>query len=180
MPSNLAFLAAFLTVGSVAEAEPAASAPTSPADVTASASADVGYLGVGLELLIAETTYAGPTVEGARRLGQTPWLVRGMIGGGSLSSGIAPGTNRFGELRLGVEADGCTPGRHACAFAGVDLGLLDETFTRDDQMAMSHRSFLVLPRLGLEIGGKTLRLRSALEYNIRSAAGLQLALLLHF
>jgi hypothetical protein len=47
-------------------------------------------------------------------------------------------------------------------------------------MPMSQRSFLVLPRAGVELGGHTIRLRAAVEYNVRTAAGLQLALLLHF
>jgi hypothetical protein len=103
-----------------------------------------------------------------------------MLGGGSLASRLEAGTNGFAEARIGIEADGGLPGGAVCVFGGVDLGLLDETFTFDGEMTMSHRSFLILPRAGVEVGGQTIRLRAAVEYNVRTAAGLQLALLLHF
>jgi hypothetical protein len=69
-------------------------------------------------------------------------------------------------------------------FTGVDLGYLEDSFTSTESDAdvylqpPGHR-FTVLPRVGFELGGSMVRLRTALEYG-QDAAGLQLALMLRF
>lgn len=172
-------LVALVLIGSLAHAEPPAATP--PVELPG-LPPDRGYAGMGAALLLSRSLALGATGEAAVRIGPTPFLIRGMAASGSLRDPFEPRTYHIVEARLGIEADACSSTRRGCVFAGVDLGYLADRYTpaeSDVEVPLEVQRFVVLPRVGLELGGSTLRLRAALEYG-EDAAGLQLALLLHF
>lgn len=87
---------------------------------------------------------------------------RGELAGGPAADDQGGGT--ASQLRAGIEARGCTTTGVACAIAGADLGGQRGTWTSHDMMENETLDALVvIPRVGVDAGGRTWRGRLGLE-----------------
>jgi hypothetical protein len=108
---------------------------------------------------------AGPNLLGAVEGGYQ--LTPGLWGHGELSAGPAgddQGSGSNSQARAGVEGRACFDGRVLCGVLGGDLGVQHGTWTRSDGMENEHVTALVLvPRIGVDAGGRNLRARLGIE-----------------
>jgi len=186
-----AALVAVATTASLAHASPAAdaadaSAATAAATAAAAAAADTpdaaprapgapaaddgdirAYLEPGVELGATQGTFYGALqLDGGYHLGSTPFWLHGRFAQGALAL-IDDRTmsSDFTEARLGLEARGCALDGIACLVGGVDFGYRHEMLaTRHDTDTTNLA--LAIARLGLDLGGKHLRLRPSIETSV--------------
>ena len=121
-------------------------------------------------------------LEGAYRPApKMPLLLRAFVGRGSGADGGEDTRTTLYHLRVGIEADSCTPGRGACVFVGGDAGWrVSETSTRGpDAMTSDTSGSLYVGRLGVDAGGDYLRFRVETELT-SDGGGIQLALMHRF
>lgn len=129
-------------------------------EVTKDAKPSQGYLGVGGSLGVQRGIMGGMSIDGGKRLGDTPLFVRGQMTGGKSGT-----DGSFVQLRAGIEARGCIS--IVCAFGGVDLGyqrdhMIEDQLFGSDPLEIDAHDLVVIPRVGLEAGTK-IKLRTALE-----------------
>lgn len=102
-------------------------------------------------------------VEAGRRLGESSaWLHAAVAyGGGGDDQG--PGSNF--QLRLGIEGRACAWEGHFCGVGGLDAGYQAGRWSdRDDPSRReSVDAVVMVPRLGVDVGGTKVRVRLALE-----------------
>ncbi len=136
-------------------------------------------------LLVASAAHADPTsyvqtdvmIGGATPV-TGPNLLAAVSGGYLLApylwahtevaSGVAgddQGSGTSSQARGGVEARGCTASGIACAIAGVDAGVLYGTWTKQGMPSDYEHVIagVIVPRLGVDIGGGHWRGRLGLE-----------------
>ena len=105
---------------------------------------------------------AGYQLEGGVRLGQTPLYARGVLEAGGVATVVLDdGTYLAG--RLGLEL------RHRWLFVGADAGVRRATVVDDERMPSTTKRFteeMLVPRVGIDIGGAHLRGRFAAELPI--------------
>lgn len=75
------------------------------------------------------------------------------------TTGMASKTYTTGELRVGVEGRMCTESNHLCGVAGIDVGALTSLPSPTGNV----EELSVIPRLGIETGGRTVRFRFVVE-----------------
>lgn len=131
-------------------------------DATKDATPSQGYLGVGGSLGVQRAIMGGMSIDGGKRIGETPLFARGQLTGGKSGT-----DGSFVQLRGGVEARGCVLRNLVCAFGGLDAGyqrdhVIDDLIFSNEQTEIDAHDLVVIPRVGLEAGTK-IRLRTALE-----------------
>jgi hypothetical protein len=154
-PTSLAVLA-ILAASSTASAQPAAELST-------------GYVSVGgIVSLDTGGAVAGYQLEGGVRLGDLPLYARGVLEGGAVA-GVVLASGVYTSARLGLEL------RHRWVFVGTDVGVRRGTLEHDTHSTMTVTSRfeegLVVPRVGVDIGGAHLRGRFAAELPLLFADG---------
>lgn len=142
----------------------AASTPAS-ADPTSLSS---GFVAVGGAVSVdGGGATAGYQLEGGLRLGRTPLYARGVLEAGGVATVVLDdGTYVAG--RLGLEL------RHRWLFVGADAGVRRATVVDDERMPSTTKRFteeLLVPRVGIDIGGAHLRGRFAAELPIAHGGG---------
>jgi hypothetical protein len=153
----------------VASAPPAPVAPA-PARAPGSASA-IAYLEPGVAIGgTSDGLYGAAHLDGGGRLVGPLWLharlAQGDVAIINLAASSAPLLSSFTEARLGLELRGCRATGHLCLFGGVDAGYALQTLQRAGDMSTASDGPSVATataRLGLEVGGGALRLRTAIE-----------------
>jgi hypothetical protein len=95
------------------------------------------------------------------------WL-RFAISGGSVQRYIDGGPpGPLVEARVGYEGRGCTAGGILCGYVGIDGALF---FARnpdpDTDIKSSFIGLFAIPRVGMDIGGRALRLRLGIEAGV--------------
>ena len=155
------------TWASVATAQPTGTVqPQAGLSSTPTADAkpvDRGYAGLGVVLGTSETwIFSGLTAEGGVAIPHTPLRVRGflVLKGESEQSDYSGDFSRYGG---GVELRGCASS--VCGFVDLDVGHQTQTLFNGNSGAFGgSRSGPVLgPRLGIDVGGRRVRFRAALE-----------------
>lgn len=130
---------------------------------------------VGASYLATRHQYRGhgALVEGAQRIGRSPFWARVAVGGGVLTSPMSgsaasrgQGSGAFARAALGIE--GRATSGEATIFVGVDagyeyLGYDHAANILQPAMSVSTHAPLVMVRGGIELGGPRLRLRAAAE-----------------
>ncbi len=112
------------------------------------------------------TPVVGPNILGAVSGG---YLLRpNLWGHAEVAAGPAAddqGTGSNWQARAGLEARACTASGVACALAGLDAGVLHGQWTRQDMPDEYERvtAAVLVPRLGFDLGGRSLRARVELE-----------------
>lgn len=136
------------------EAAPVATAPMLPSIYVSLG----GTIGVGGAV---DWLYGGTQVDGGYRLTETLWLRGRLDGAARIGYGtsdsftvISP-AHAHTDAMLGVEARSCR-GDVVCLVAGVDAGY---RFADDNYLG----GIAVAPRVGLDLGGRHLRVRPAVE-----------------
>jgi hypothetical protein len=157
MSKMLGSLAAAMTLTLAARAAAAESY-----DATQEPTPSQGYLGVGASLGVQRAIMGGMSIDGGKRIGDTPLFVRGQMTGGKSGS-----DGSYVQLRAGVEARGCVFRNLLCAFGGVDTGyqrdhVIDAAIFSNETTEIDAHDVVMIPRLGVEAGTK-IRLRTALE-----------------
>jgi hypothetical protein len=110
---------------------------------------------VGLNLMAA--------FDGGLRLGDGGAWVHAAVSYGALGDDQGPGSN--GQLRGGIEGRACVWNGAACGVDGIDIGYQRGRWAdRDDPSHNESSDALVaIPRLGLDVGGESLRARIGIE-----------------
>jgi hypothetical protein len=141
------------------------------------------YVSVGGEVgNVVGTISETATVGGGYRLDSRPLyplylhaqLATGMFsdlseaigGSGGGNVGFYHGQGRYLQARAGVESLRCTTRGMICAVAGADLGVLRTGMTSGpftDTPSARYTQEQVIPRVGLDVGGERLRLRTTVE-----------------
>ena len=154
--------ASLLALTAVADAQPALDQPASDAALPATA-----YLEPGLEAGITHSAFYGALeLDAGYHLSDTPLWLHGRFAQGALLEIKGDTMNSdFTEARVGLEARGCLFDGIACLVAGVDFGYRHEMFvaTHDHD---SSDLVVGIARLGLDIGGKHLRVRPSIETGV--------------
>jgi hypothetical protein len=153
--------AATLATTAVAHAQPSLVEPvTSP---TEAAPADA-YLEPGLEVGLSHTGFYGALqLDGGHRFGDGAFWLHGRLAQGSMA-GIDERTmaSDFTEARVGLEARSCGLHGLLCLITGLDAGYRHERLLADDDNTRADLA-AAIPRLGLDLGGKRLRVRASVE-----------------
>jgi len=117
------------------------------------------YLGVGTSVSHDAHTNADVFLEGGMRVATTLLWVHGLVGTGSETQIGAQ--DKFIEARGGLEIS-CGTKRGVCGFFGFDVG--GQLETRKTDSSGDHLQGLVaVPRIGLDVGGDTVRLRASFD-----------------
>jgi hypothetical protein len=148
-------LASVLALARTASAQPSLTA-------SAPAPAPASYVEAGVTLGAFVGLYAALTVEAGHRLGNSALWAHGMVVAGE-TGGIDEGgtAGRQRQARAGVEARGCVVSQ-ICAIAGVDLAVAHGDYMGYEDSG-NRTEGLAIGRIGLDIGGSTLRLRPGFE-----------------
>jgi hypothetical protein len=171
------FVVLAITGGAAAADPPSATPPTAPADPSAPPSAISPTY--ELELAGQVGNESGPAVEytaaslqAGVRAGPFVWARATLLAGEARSTLVlfcpvgVPCTQPTGHIyqaRVGLEARGCSTGSIVCGFGGVDAAFTAIQF-------YSGNVVLLLPRVGLDIGSRHVRLRIALELGVDGKA----------
>ncbi len=174
--------AALVGSASRASAEPApstsatsATSATNATSATAELPARAFVGGVGSVGLGEGGLYSQAGVEGGYRLGARPLYLHGELALGHMddlsevaggSDNLVYGSAWYAQIRAGVETRLCSARDQLCGLAGADLGVLktgSTTGPRTDSMTTSFVDYQVIPRLGVELGGKVVRVRLTAE-----------------
>ena len=165
--------AALLASTTIASAQPSLteSAPAPTSDEHAY------YVQAGAELGGAQgAVFLAPTIEAGVRLGSGPLWAHGMIlSGGAGEIDEANTTGTILQVRGGVEARTCSASRIACASAGIDVGYSHAQVMAEDWTDKWSGGMLI-PRVGLDVGGDHLRVRPGVEVGFDSKGWNQLGL----
>jgi hypothetical protein len=168
LPSSMRLLlvitaaASLLALTAVADAQPALDQPASDAAIPATA-----YLEPGLEAGITHgAVYGALELDAGYHLSDTPLWLHGRFAQGIVGPVDQDTmTSDFTEARLGLEARGCLFEGIACLVGGVDFGYRHEMFI--SRFEHNNADLAVgIARLGLDLGGKHLRLRSSIETGV--------------
>lgn len=154
----LLLMASLLLIPSLAVAE--------TADVPPNSAAPRGYVQAGLMFGAAAPVTAPnlmTALEGGLRLGNGPGWVRAAAAWGGTGDDQGPGSNL--QLRAGFERRGCWWHDAACGVGGLDAGYQRGHWAdRNDPFRNeSSNALVVIPRLGVDLGGRSLRARLGLE-----------------
>lgn len=135
------------------------------------------YVAVSMMFGAAEPVYNGynvmAAVDGGYRITELLWARAGVGYGTSIDrfGQHVPNGGRNELVRGGVEARWCA-GTILCGIAGADLGLQHGTFTDRVYSATvidgvvestTDNAFVVIPRIGFDVGGDRIRARIAIE-----------------
>ena len=153
--------ASLLATTAVAHAEPSLVAPVAS---SASAPASDSYLELGLDVgYSAVDLYNALQLDGGHRLGGGPiWLHARLAHGGMGNLEQTTMNSDFTEARLGLEARGCVLSGFACLVGGLDAGYRHERQLTEFTNARADLAEAIA-RLGLDLGGRHLRLRGSVE-----------------
>ena len=166
-------IASVLLVASVARAQPALTTEAGPSTEPKSEPkvdrVQTGYIASGVMLAADQGLVGAVMIEGGHRLGDGPlWLhveaERGAAGG------VDEPTYRgnYAAGRAGVEARSCVLDGVLCGMAGLDLGVRHVDYMAEYDQA-NDTGAIVVPRIGLDVGSKHLRLRPGLDAIIEPA-----------
>ena len=152
---------ASLLATSLAHAEAPAEAPSTSASADVAPTETSKYLSGGALLGADHAIVAAVSVDGGYQLSGSLWL-HGMIAKGTAGGIDEPNyKGGYDTGRLGLEERGCVVDA-VCAFAGLDVG-----YRHVDYMAeydnTNTSGVVVVPRLGLDVGGSHLRFRPGIE-----------------
>jgi hypothetical protein len=180
--SALLPLASLLLVSGVAHADASVPAqidleepPPPPAAPSPDASPrHHAYLGMGFALGVDAVFHADLTIEGGVRFGQSPLLLHGLSSVGSSTD--FEGSGAYYQARAGLEYQLCSAGGGACLLGGVDVGAQRWTWRKEGRADEDHLALLVVPRVGLDVGGDQLRVRAAAEAGYPGLGGLGVSL----
>ncbi|HEX8113908.1 MAG TPA: hypothetical protein VF516_39525 [Kofleriaceae bacterium] len=156
-----AAFASLLATPAVVHAQPSLVEPATPSsDPTAARS----YLEPGLDVGLATAgLYGALQLDGGHRLGDGPiWLHARLAHGGMGVIEETTMTSDFTDARVGLEARGCALDGIACLVSGLDAGYRHERLVTDYRNTRADLA-AAIARLGLDLGGKHLRLRASLE-----------------
>ena len=146
----------------VAAPAPSPTAPTAP----------TSYVQIGLTAGFLPSDFIGTgfNLEGGLRLGPSPLWLHAAVGAG-LEAMLLAGNGTYAQVRAGLETRFCS-NRALCGFAGVDVGFLNESVTPislDDDggstmmPAEQKATWLVVPRIGIDLGSRSFRIRPTLD-----------------
>lgn len=155
--------ASLLALTAVVDAQPALDQPSADAAVTATA-----YLEPGITAGITRgALYGAVELDGGYRLSDTPLWLHGRFAQGALAEIERDTMNSdFTEARLGLEARGCLFDGIACLVGGVDFGYRHEMFVAAHDHETADLA-VAIARLGLDLGGKHLRVRPSIETGVQ-------------
>lgn len=135
--------------------------------------APASYVSVGGQLSGELNFTTGTEVDGGIRASEALLVHVGAAKGSFSGLEEAIGTNDDSEfirgegkyflLRAGIESDSCTKSGVACAVYGVDAGFVATSETNGpftDTPSATYREYQVVPRGGIDIGGRSLRVRA--------------------
>jgi hypothetical protein len=141
-----------------------------------------GYLAVGGEAGsgIGALTDGVSLAGGYHASARVPIYVRAQVGLGAFSDlseavgsqsamGFYQGSGTYVQARAGAEYLQCTSGGGLCGVYGMDLGALRTSATTGpfiDTASSRYTQEQVIPRVGLELGGERLRVRTSAELSI--------------
>lgn len=172
-PADAATAIAPASPSPVASSPPAtAIAPASLSLVASSPPASaIAYLEPGVAIGgTSDGLYGAVHLDGGGRLVGPLWLharlAQGDVAIINLAASSAPLLSSFTEARLGLELRGCRATGQLCLFGGVDAGYALQTFQRAGDMSTRSDGPSVATataHLGLEVGGRALRLRTSVE-----------------
>lgn len=156
-------VAAVIAMASIARAQPALTPPVvpaaePPAQFYAEAGAAIG-VGVGI--------YAAWAAELGYRPGGRSLSIHAVVQSGSVllfgpfDAKVA--SSGYLALRSGVDERGCTEDGVWCGFVGIDLGYLHQYAMSTSGEHEDERVAVVVPRVGLDAGGRRVRIRVGLE-----------------
>ena len=108
----------------------------------------------------------GPNLLGSVSAGYllTPEVwAHGELAGGPAMDDQGGGSNV--QAHAGVETRGCSAGRTVCAMVGVDAGVLRGSWVSHDSQGMREdvTAGVIVPRVGVDAGGRQVRARLGLE-----------------
>jgi hypothetical protein len=154
--------ASLLAMTALVHAQPALDHPASDDAITTGA-----YLEPGIEAGITRGAFYGALeFDGGYRLSDTPLWIHGRFAQGALAEIERDTMNSdFTEARLGLEARGCVLDGIACLVGGVDFGYRHEMFVAAHDRDTADLA-VAIARLGLDIGGKHLRVRPSIETGV--------------
>ena len=162
-------LLVLVSLTAIAAAQPAVTASL-PAESEPAAYVQVGALAG----VVGDDVSVEAAVAGGVRLAHTPlWVHAGFLEGESAVFFVDRVTKRD-QARLGLEGRGCRVRGIVCVSAGVDGAVLHTRSTgtgagtwdirpSDPVMTSSATTALVIPRLGVDFGGRHLRYGPAVE-----------------
>jgi hypothetical protein len=137
-----------------------------------------GYATLGVEAGGVAGGFANAVdVGGGVKLGETPVFARAQLASGSFddiseavgsqsSDRFYQGSGTFKQARLGAEVLHCSSTGWICGLAGADLGVLHTSSTSGpttDTMSSTYTQESVIPRVGADMGGRHLRVRTTAE-----------------
>jgi hypothetical protein len=155
---------ALSSVASIAHAQPALLV-AAPAAAPAPVPAPTSYVQAGVGLAVDQALVGTLTAEGGHRI-TGPWWAHAMIEDGTAGGVDEPNYGgRYLAARLGVEARGCVLDGMMCAVAGVDAGVRHVDYMAEYDSANT-TSAVVVPRVGLDLGTRHLRIRPGIEKNV--------------
>jgi hypothetical protein len=131
------------------------------------------YVSVGGQLSGELNFTTGTEADVGIRAGDAPVLVHVGAAKGSFSgleeavgsnddSAFIRGEGTYLKLRAGVEGESCSRSGIACGVYGVDAGFVDSSQTTGpfvDTPSAKYRQYQVVPRGGIDFGGRSLRVR---------------------
>lgn len=125
------------------------------------------YLEPGIALGVTRgALYGAIELDGGYHLGSTPFWLHGRFAQGALAVvEDSTMTSDFTEARLGLETRGCLLDGIACLVGGVDFGYRHEMLTAHHARQTSDVA-VAIARVGLDVGGKHLRIRPSIETGV--------------
>lgn len=153
---NFVILGSLIATTAVAAAEP----PGLTARVDAAAPAPQAYVSVGGMAGMDGFLSAQVAAEAGYHLNGALWL-HGLAATGGV--GDDQGSGPVSQARGGVEARTCRASGIACAYAGLDVGYQNMSWESHDGMVEHHSDAIANLRVGVDVGGQHVRVRSGLE-----------------
>ncbi len=145
---NLVVLASLL-VPSLAVAQPYDAAQTR-------VEKEAGVAAFSLSVGAAEYMHGGLSLDGSKRLGDTPVFAHAQIDAGRTSELFGTERGNYLGAHGGLELRGCVGDPQLlCAYMGLDAGVLHETLDRMSESDEAATRFTFGPRAGIEFGNKT-------------------------
>jgi hypothetical protein len=135
------------------------------------------YVAAGVSFGASEPIYDGYTVmaalDGGYRVSDTWWAHAAIATGTSVDrfGGHAPNGGHDLVARAGAEVRTCAS--VLCGFAGMDLGIQRGTFSdvvyMDGMKTFTDAATIATPRVGFDVGGRTLRARVEIDSDVALA-----------
>jgi len=156
---TIIILSTLLATTAIAGAQPSLTDAAAPAPAHDSQTYVEGGAAYGVVFLAA-------TVEVGHQIDHGPLWFHAMLVDGS-AGGIDETTysGSIWQARAGIEARRCVAGNLACAVAGVDAAVSHVQYMAEYDSANVTEP-LVLPRVGLDLGGDHVRLRPGAEIGV--------------